>query len=239
MRKPEFHERRPEPEPHPSALRLVPPAVPPAPPASGERPFPGSPPPEEATLLRHLWRCLTDLTTIHTTLQTVEVMDNEAEFLTQFRTLAEEARQDVVQVLTELQGKFRAGLHRFGGVDLARFRTTMTGLCTEGVDARCLDETFRLTLFVPGHDIADKPIRYRYRLMRPRTPDQMQSWRDWVFFYRFLDDALEAVQEELHFMSLPLFETEVYQKFVALTYAAERSRDAPDAYRLPNPWDTA
>ncbi len=170
--------------------------------------------------LEPMEEALTPIAVIRTTLETLQVFPDDRELCEELERVIADARVGLFNAIAEAAALCPEG-------PAPELRDPLHHLLTCGVPRRVLDHLMKVDLFVRvGAAAANSDTAvYRYPLPSGTTPDQLESLPTLALWRRLLQDLEHAASENGSYTDSVTFDREVFQRYVALLYAAYASAD--------------
>jgi len=213
------------PVPKTSAVLLLPPRLPPAPPATGEMPQWSAPEPSRARgFARELEAALADLQVALMVFETRETCGGWDELNPQasreLTVTLVNVRERLIRRMEDLRWRVLPGQMRFEGMDLGTFQRMMQRVIREGVANDLLDRLLAPAAgyAFPFQGSPGAGTRYRFEFVETLTAGLSEVY-PWEFIDRLFEDLLAALQDEEHWKYAAVLDRKVYRKFLTVLYA--------------------
>ncbi len=165
---------------------------------------------------------LNDFAVIRTTFETMDYFPNDEGMRAELVEIIGEARDKLVSRLRELRDRVANRTAHFLGTDLEEFRFYALNMVRRGYPRRNLDSMMKVNVF--GSVAATEPASngpepvYHYVFRDPEVLAQSSALSPRRFISAMFDDILDAVSDDLCYISRHVFDRDVFQKFIAMMF---------------------
>lgn len=175
---------------------------------------------------------LNDFAIIRSTYDTLDQFPDDEELRVELMEIIADARGKLTRRLEELWRCISAGQAHFLGTELEEFKDYVVKLMTRGVPRKTLDTTMKLDVFemvattealLKGEFNSD--YQYYYGPLLETTQEQLQELPARAFVAAIFHDVLLAILDEGNYADRHIFDSRVFQKFIALMFVNYATTD--------------
>lgn len=174
---------------------------------------------------------LNDFAVIRTTFETIDVFPDDDELRVELMGIIDDARGNLVRRLEELRDRLTSGQAHFLGTELQEFKDHIVHMCTKGTIRRTLDNMMKVDVFESVARTASAqqggapdPM-FHYHLLPHHNLSQIGEMVPRKFIGRVFDDVLDSVTNPENYENKFTFDSEVFQKFIALMFVNYATTD--------------